>query len=132
MAHALIWTDPALSDLEAVAHYIAIENEPAAAKLVTRVFKHVEMLTELPGMGPRIPELRDNLRYRQLSEPPLRIFYRFDAELGRILVLAVMRTERLFQSDILTSREKTLRKKVPGKKDVSLPPRRPKQRKRLA
>ena len=112
MAHALTWTDPALDDLESIADYIAIENEPAARDLVSRVFKRAEMLAHLPEMGPRIPELPGNRRYRQLSEPPLRIFYRFDAELGRILILGVMRGERLFRAGLLTKREKVERKKL--------------------
>jgi len=88
----IIWTEPALSDLEAIADYIAIENPQAAAGLVHRVFKHVEQLAAHPESGSPPAELEDS-RYRQIVEPPCRVFYRYDGE--RVLVLHVMRSERL-------------------------------------
>lgn len=44
----LIWTEPALSDLDAIADYIALDNLEAARDLVQRVFRHVEQLAEHP------------------------------------------------------------------------------------
>jgi toxin ParE1/3/4 len=90
----IIWTEPALSDLEAVADYIAIENPQAAARLVQHVFQHVEQLAAHPESGSRPPELEDS-RYRQIVEPPCRVFYRYDGE--RVLVLHVMRSEQLLR-----------------------------------
>jgi toxin ParE1/3/4 len=49
----LIWTEPALSDLEAIADYIALDNPEAARALVQRVFQHVEQLAEYPESGSR-------------------------------------------------------------------------------
>ena len=43
----LIWTEPALSDLDAIADYIALENPEAARSLVQRVFQHVEELRRM-------------------------------------------------------------------------------------
>lgn len=40
----LIWTEPALSDLDAIADYIALDNPEAAGGLVRRIFAHVERL----------------------------------------------------------------------------------------
>jgi len=37
----LIWTEPALADLEAVADYIALDNPAAASRPVRRVFESV-------------------------------------------------------------------------------------------
>ena len=53
----VIWTEPALNDLDAIADYIAIENPVAAAQLVQRVFEHVEQLEAHPESGRRPPEL---------------------------------------------------------------------------
>ena len=36
----VIWTEPALSDLDAIADYIALDNPKAAHDLVQRVFSH--------------------------------------------------------------------------------------------
>ncbi len=37
----LIWAEPALSDLEEIAEYIALDNRPAATRYVRRVFTAV-------------------------------------------------------------------------------------------
>lgn len=38
----IIWTEPALADLDAIADYISLDNPEAARKLVQNVFRHVE------------------------------------------------------------------------------------------
>jgi plasmid stabilization system protein ParE len=75
----LIWTEPALSDLDAIADYIELDNPEAARRLIQNVFQHVEQLAEYPESGSRPRELRGS-RYRQIIEPPCRIFYRYDAK----------------------------------------------------
>jgi toxin ParE1/3/4 len=87
----IIWTEPALADLEAIADYIALEDPAAAAALVARVLAHVDQLADHPQSGSRPPELPRS-RYRQLVEPPCRVFYRFDGH--TVLILHVMRSER--------------------------------------
>jgi len=74
----VIWTEPALTDLDAIADYIALDNPEAARRLVQRVFKHVEQLERHPKSGSVPAELRGS-RYRQIVEPPCRIFYRLTA-----------------------------------------------------
>jgi toxin ParE1/3/4 len=37
----VIWTEPALADLDAIADYIALDKPDAASALVKRVFEHV-------------------------------------------------------------------------------------------
>lgn len=86
----LTWTDPALADLDAIADYIALDKPDAARDLVKRVFFYVEQLIEHPESGSRPPELKRS-RYRQIVEPPCRIFYRFDGK--RVFILHVMRGE---------------------------------------
>jgi plasmid stabilization system protein ParE len=103
----IIWTEPALSDLDAIADYIALDNPVAAAALVQRVFGHVEQLAEHPDSGSKPPELR-RWRYRQIVEPPCRVFYRHDA--GRVFILFVMRSERLSHPTALASRDRAGRK----------------------
>ena len=106
----LIWTEPALADLDAIADYIAIDNPAAAAGFVQRVFRHVEQLEEHPRSGSRLPELKRS-RYRQIIEPPCRIFYRIDGDL--VVVLHVMRGERTLQSSRLTPRKRSNSSKRP-------------------
>ncbi|MET0532840.1 MAG: type II toxin-antitoxin system RelE/ParE family toxin [Steroidobacter sp.] len=96
----VIWTEPALADLDAIADYIALDKPDAARELVQRVFKHVEQLTQHPKSGSRLPELK-GWRYRQIVEPPCRIFYRLDGD--RVYILYVMRGARRFGPRRLTA-----------------------------
>lgn len=91
----VIWSDTALTDLDAIADYIAIENPVAAGAFVQRALDRVEQLRRHPNSGPKVPELGRS-RYRQLSEPPCHIFYRVDGR--RVLIVHVMRAERQLQA----------------------------------
>jgi toxin ParE1/3/4 len=99
----VVWTEPALSDLEAIADYIALDNPVAARELVQNVFKHVEQLADHPLSGSKLPE-PEGWRYRQIIEPPCRAIYRH--EKGRVHILHVVRGERMLDQALLTSRSK--------------------------
>jgi toxin ParE1/3/4 len=103
----VIWAEPALADLDAIADYIALDNPAAAAALVQRVFAHVGQLADHPLSGSKPPELR-GWRYRQIVEPPCRVFYRH--ERGQVFILYVMRGEQLFRSETLERRAKRARR----------------------
>ena len=98
----LIWTEPALHDLDAIADYIARDNPEAARELVQGVFRHVEQLSEHPKSGSVPKELR-GLKYRQIVEPPCRVFYRIAK--NRVVILHVMRGEMRLRKTILRRRE---------------------------
>ena len=99
----IVWSHPALSDLDAVADYIALENPIAASELVKRIINHVGQLADHPERGSRPQELKRS-RYRQIVEPPCRIFYRFDGH--KVFILHVMRSERVLRKGQLVSRAK--------------------------
>ena len=99
----VIWTEPAVADLEAIADYIALENPAAARALVQRIVAHVRQLATHPESGSRPGELGSRSRYRQIIEPPCRVFYRFDGK--HAFVVHVMRTERILRRSAL-KREK--------------------------
>ena len=67
----IIWTEPALCDLDSIADYIALDKPAAAKAWVERVFRHVEQLAQQPESGSVPKELRD-ARYRQIVEHPAR------------------------------------------------------------
>lgn len=94
----IIWTDPALQELDAIAEYISLDNSAAASALVDQVFKKAERLADFPQSGRCPPELSNSV-YRELVIPPCRIFYR--ENMGRILVLYVMREERQLRAHML-------------------------------
>lgn len=99
----VIWTEPALSDLDAIADYIALDNPRAAQDLVRRVFDHVIQLAEHPLSGSKLPEFR-GWRYRQIVEPPCRVIYR--RERNRVHIVHVVRSERLLSRKTLQTRGK--------------------------
>ena len=99
----IVWSEPALADLDAIADYIALENPVAASELVKRIFGHIEQLVNHPESGSRPPELGKS-RYRQIVEPPCRVFYRYDGH--KVFILHVMRSERLLRKDQLAKRSK--------------------------
>ncbi|HFD86677.1 MAG TPA: type II toxin-antitoxin system RelE/ParE family toxin [Gammaproteobacteria bacterium] len=97
----VIWTEPALDDLNKIAEYIALDKPGAAKKLVREVFTKVVRLEQFPGYGRKPPEL-DKTRYREVVVPPCRIFYRIKDE--RVFVLYVMRSERQLRKVVLEAR----------------------------
>jgi plasmid stabilization system protein ParE len=99
----VIWTEPALADLDAIADYIALDNPEAAKALVQRVFRRVEHLAAYPKSGSKPHELKGWL-YRQVVEPPCRVFYREDG--SRVFILYIMRAERLLRPGMLAKRAK--------------------------
>jgi len=98
----IIWTEPALNDLDAIADYVAIENVSASTALVQSVFAHIEQLRVHPESGSKPLELKRS-RYRQIVEPPCRVLYRYDGE--KVFILHVMRTKQLLRKSRLKSRE---------------------------
>ncbi len=97
----LIWTEPALTDLEVIAEYIALDNQNAASELVHKVFASVDRLVRFPNSGSKPPEIK-GLPYRQVVVPPCRIFYRVTEEY--IYIVLVIRGEQNLRIDDLKVR----------------------------
>ena len=98
----IVWTEPALNDLDTIADYIALDKPAAARELVQRIFSHVDQLTAHPASGSRPAEL-PGYRYRQIFEYPCRVIYRHDGE--TIYILYVMRCERALTKAALKKRD---------------------------
>ena len=97
----LIWTEPALLDLDEIAEYIALDDPAAASQYVQKVFDRTERLASFPTSGKRPVEL-PRTPYREIVVPPCRIFYRVENE--SVFILYVMRSERLLRSFLLDKR----------------------------
>lgn len=98
----LIWSEPALLDLEHIAEYIALDNPSAATRYVRTVFAAVDRLKRNPASGRRSEELPAT-PYREVVLPPCRVFYR--AEEDTVFIPHVMRSERLLRAFILEQRD---------------------------
>ncbi|MFA5044146.1 MAG: type II toxin-antitoxin system RelE/ParE family toxin [Kiritimatiellia bacterium] len=99
----LIWTEPALADLEVIADYIALDKPDAAKRYIQRMFETVDRLEQFPNSGSIPPEMPD-LPYRQVVIPPCRIFYR--AEKEYVFILHVMRSDRIFREEMLEEKKR--------------------------
>ncbi|CAM2834758.1 type II toxin-antitoxin system RelE/ParE family toxin [Vibrio rarus] len=95
----IIWTAPALSDLNDIAEYIALENMVAAKLLVKSVFDKVDRLEMFPESG-RIPPELDYLNYREVVASPCRVFYKQGND--KVYILYVMREERDLRKFLLS------------------------------
>jgi len=98
----LIWPEPALSDLNDIAEYIALENPSAASALVQHVFSAVERLERHPKSG-KVPDELTGSRYREVACGPCRVFYRHSK--GEVYILYVMRSERELRNFLLEDRD---------------------------
>ncbi len=87
----IVWTEPALNDLDNIAEYITVSNLVAAKQLVKEVFAKVDMLEEYPKSVKSVSEL-PSLNYRELYVKPCRIFYKFED--NKAFTLHVMRHEQ--------------------------------------
>ncbi|WP_045493064.1 type II toxin-antitoxin system RelE/ParE family toxin [Vibrio hyugaensis] len=95
----IIWTEPALSDLNDIAEYIALENIVAAKQLVQTIFSKVERLQTFPESG-RIPPELEHLSYHEVVVNPCRVFYKQDGD--KVFILFVMRAERDLRKFLLS------------------------------
>ncbi|MBU1599829.1 type II toxin-antitoxin system RelE/ParE family toxin [bacterium] len=85
------WTEPAISDLQAIYDYIAKEAEYYANRFIERIFEAVEKLGDFPKMGRFVPETEQE-DIRELLFHDYRIIYRVEKE--RVLILAVVHGSR--------------------------------------
>jgi len=97
----IIWTEPALQELDEIADYISLDNPTAAKNLVREAFKRVDYLAEHPKSGKLVNEFEASV-YREIVLPPCRIFYRTDDNI--VYIIHVIREEQLLHIDILKSR----------------------------
>lgn len=94
----IIWTQPALDQLDEIAEYIALDSPVAASELVVEVFKKVDRLEQFPNSGREPPELPDSI-YREVICNPCRIFYRREGK--NVLIIHVMRDEMQLRKYLL-------------------------------
>jgi toxin ParE1/3/4 len=92
----VIWTEPALSDLDTIADTIALDKPDAAIRFVQKVFNKTDRLAQYPKSGSIPPEI-PHLPYRQIIVPPCRVFYRIDKE--TVFIVHIMRSEQILDAD---------------------------------
>lgn len=98
----IVWTEPALNDLEEIANYIALDKLSAAQRLVQKVFDRVDLLSDSPKSGRKVPKLSRS-KYKEVIVGPCRVFYRFSSD--TVYILHVMRAEREMRKYMLQDRD---------------------------
>ena len=89
----LVWTRPALEDVQQIHDYIARDSPGYARAVAERLFAAVERLPEHPLSGRIVPEL-EQATVREVIEAPYRLVYRVRADV--LEVLAVVHSARRF------------------------------------
>jgi len=70
----ILWTEPAMQDVEVIYEYIAEHNENAAEIVETSILKAVKRLTEFPRRGR--PGRRTGTRELVISDLPYTVVYK--------------------------------------------------------
>ncbi len=87
----IVWTDPAILDLESIRDYIARDSEYYAARFVQRIIDTVDSLQRYPELGAVVPEFAEyGIRERLLQN--YRILY--EVRTDHVLVHAIVHAKR--------------------------------------
>jgi len=82
----IVWTEPALSDMEGIHAYIARDSEFYANALLLEIIEAVAGLASFPRMGRFVPELHDDLT-REIPVGDYRVVYDVAGDMVRILTV---------------------------------------------
>jgi plasmid stabilization system protein ParE len=86
------WTPRALAQLEAIHAYIAVENRPAAAKVIAGIRNTVAMLADFPAAGEQTDQ--GDVRTILTWPYPYRVYYRVVRSPREVRVLRVRDVRR--------------------------------------
>lgn len=87
----VVWTEEALSDLEAIGEYFDRTAPSYAPVVVSRLYTSVERLVDHPKMGRRVPEV-DHESLRELIVENYRLVYQLGEE--RIEIITVLHSRQ--------------------------------------
>ena len=90
----IIWTEPALLDLDGIHAYIARDSEVYANGLILEILHSVDQLEQFPKSGRIVPEFNEE-NTRELVIGNYRVVY--DIVKSQIQILTVLHGARLFR-----------------------------------
>jgi toxin ParE1/3/4 len=94
----VIWTEPALAQLELIVGFIALDKPEAARAVAGRIFAATDHIVRFVRMGKPIPGF-PHKNYRQAWIKPCWLYYRLDQD--TVYILHVRRAEKLFHVEDL-------------------------------
>ena len=89
----VLWTAPAVSDLDSIREYIARDSEVYADSVLSEIFDAVDQLTSYAESGRVVPELNEK-QTRELIVGNYRVMY--DIRADTIHILTVLHGARKF------------------------------------
>lgn len=90
---SLVWTRPALEDLQQIQEYIARDSRIYAQRTARRIRDAARRLRSFPDSGRRLPEFPEE-PFREVIVAPYRIIYRHLAERDAVSIDAVIHGRR--------------------------------------
>ena len=83
----LIWTEPAVADLEEIGPFISKDNPPAE-KVGFKIIREAENVAAFPRLGRIVPEF-GNPQIREIISQSYRVIYKFDEEGDLVAILRI-------------------------------------------
>jgi plasmid stabilization system protein ParE len=87
------WTPGSLADIEIIAAYIATDSRFQATRQVERILSAEDLISQFPGGGRRVPEMKI-ARIREVILPPYRIIYHVSPDKAIATVLTVIHSRQ--------------------------------------
>ncbi len=91
MDYKVVWTDPAIENLQSIFDHLADDQPQNARGVVTKIIERVETLETYPAVGDLF---RKRAKVRQIFSDVYRIFYRVLEDQRRVEILAVWHGSR--------------------------------------
>jgi len=91
VARPIVWSDPAVDDLEAAVYFIAKDSDAYARSLAQIAIDAAESLRTFPNRGHRLPDPKLG-RFRELIIGSYRLVYLVERK--RVLIVAVLHGHR--------------------------------------
>lgn len=98
----VVWTEPALAQLESIVDFIALDKPEAARAVAARVFAATDQLKRFVLLGRPIREFVHN-NYRQVWIKPCWLYYRIHED--SVYILHVRRAEKPLRTEDLIADE---------------------------
>jgi toxin ParE1/3/4 len=86
MARKIVWTLPALEDLESIYNYIHRDSAYYARQLVLDMLAAAETLSDFPLRGRNVPESGD-FAYREILVDQYRLIYKVSSDVIHIMAI---------------------------------------------
>ena len=93
MDFKILYTEPALADLEAVMHWSWEKHPGASERFGGSLLSHVDLLKNFPYLGAPVKGFRG---VRRLLHSPVQVYYRVDEGRTRIQILHIRHVAQLF------------------------------------